>query len=178
MYSPYSLVRVALENASAAVWMLAPSSRAERITRRLRFAALDIRNGEKVKELLGHAGPRTREDRLDVLRGIARREGIDERQAIERVTYEEIVRSAGNQTAVGEVTTCVIWKICSGIAHGDLWTTITALERVELPGAPAGTAHLRISANVETLFYTTYFAFNMARLAWRLLDERSRSPYA
>ncbi|GIH19165.1 hypothetical protein Raf01_73370 [Rugosimonospora africana] len=178
MYSPYSLVRVALENASAAVWMLAPPSRADRITRRLRFAASDIRNGEKVKELVGHVGPRTKDDRLDDLRGIARREGIDEGSAVKRVTYEEIVRVAGGQTAIGEVTTCMTWKICSGIAHGDFWTTFNALERVELPGAPPGVAHLRISANVEMLLYAASFAFDMTRLAWDLLDQRSRSPYA
>jgi hypothetical protein len=41
MYAPYTLVRAALENASAAVWLLAPASRSDRITRRLRLAALD-----------------------------------------------------------------------------------------------------------------------------------------
>ena len=45
MFAPYSLVRAALENASAAVWMLHPSGRATRICRRLRLAVTNIRNG-------------------------------------------------------------------------------------------------------------------------------------
>jgi hypothetical protein len=47
MYTPYPLVRAALENASTAVWLLAPASRTERIIRRLRLAALDLRSADK-----------------------------------------------------------------------------------------------------------------------------------
>lgn len=69
MYAPYSLIRAALENACAAVWMLSPSNRSERVTRRLRLAAVDIRNGEQAKELMGTVGPRSLEDRLGELKG-------------------------------------------------------------------------------------------------------------
>lgn len=41
MYAPFSLVRSALENACAAVWMLQPPRRADRLVRRLRFAVTD-----------------------------------------------------------------------------------------------------------------------------------------
>ena len=49
-YAPFSLVRAVLENSCAAVWMLQPPRRTERITRRLQFAVTDIRNGEEAKE--------------------------------------------------------------------------------------------------------------------------------
>ncbi|MFF0372600.1 hypothetical protein [Micromonospora sp. NPDC005087] len=47
MYAPYPIPR-GVENACAAVWLLAPDDRAERILRRLRLAALDIRGGPSV----------------------------------------------------------------------------------------------------------------------------------
>jgi hypothetical protein len=75
MYAPYSLVRSALENASAAVWMLSPPGRLDRLTRRLRFAAADIRNGEDAKRLTGRVGPRTEDERMDQVRNIARAQG-------------------------------------------------------------------------------------------------------
>src|SRR5882672_614915 len=53
MYAPFSLVRAALENACAAVWMLQPPRRADRLARRLRFAVTDIRNGEQVNQVIG-----------------------------------------------------------------------------------------------------------------------------
>jgi hypothetical protein len=157
--------------------MLAPSRRGDRLLRRLRLAAVDIRSGEKAKEILGQAGPRPLEARLDDLRDIARREGLDEREAVRGVGYEEIVRFAGAKTATGEDVARFLWRMCSGIAHGDLWTTLSVADRVELPGAPAGTAHMKITANVETLLVTTSCAMAITGLVWKLLDERSRSPY-
>ena len=59
MYAPFSLVRAALENACAAVWMLQPPRRADRLARRLRFAVTDIHNGEQVKQVIGQPGPRS-----------------------------------------------------------------------------------------------------------------------
>src|SRR5258708_22160694 len=64
MFAPYSLVRGALENASAAVWMLHPSSRIERVGRRLRLATTDIRHSEAAKQLVGQVGPRSKDERM------------------------------------------------------------------------------------------------------------------
>jgi hypothetical protein len=51
--APYTLLRAALENASVAVWLLAPSSRDERILRRLRLQWIDSRDGERAQVLFG-----------------------------------------------------------------------------------------------------------------------------
>ena len=45
--TPFTLMRAALENSSTAVWLLGPSSRDERIVRRLRLAWADSRDVEK-----------------------------------------------------------------------------------------------------------------------------------
>ena len=84
MFAPYSLVRSALENACAAVWMLHPPSRPERVARRLRFAAEDIRNGENVKELIGETGPRSKQERMDQVHDVAKRAGVNEATAARR----------------------------------------------------------------------------------------------
>src|SRR5205823_6269469 len=76
MYAPYTLVRAALENASAAVWLLAPASRTERITRRLRLAALDLRSADKVATAMGTRTNPSLGDRLDELTVIARAAGV------------------------------------------------------------------------------------------------------
>lgn len=174
MYAPYSLARAALENASAAVWLLAPDDRSERILRRLRFAALDIRGGEEAKRLVGAtSGPKSEADRLDEVRALARRRGIDEKAAVKRVTYGEIVKLAGDTTPLGHVPFLITWRMCSGIAHGDLWTTLNVLSREELPGAPPGLVHFKITANVKTLLVAVFFAIDMTERGWRLYDERS-----
>jgi hypothetical protein len=176
IFASYSLVRSALENASAAVWMLRPSSRTERVARRLRFAAGDIHNGEQAKKLMGQVGPRSEQERIDQVRDIARQAGVDEAEAVSNFGYREIAKAAAGSGPGADVFP-LTWRLCSGIAHGDSWTTWGAAERAELPGAPPGLGSFKITANVQTLMYVTTFTTQMTRLGWRLYDQRSRPPY-
>lgn len=177
MYAPYSLVRAALENASAAVWMLHPASRTERVIRRLRLAAVDIRNGEQAKVLVGTVGPRSEQERLDQVRQLATRAGAGPAEAARKVGYWEIVNDATEALAPNSKAVSFAWKLCSGIAHGDFWTTISAAEKVELPDAPPGMGSFQLSANLKNLTYVTTYATHMTALGWHLYDERSRRPY-
>jgi hypothetical protein len=177
MYSPYSLVRGALENASAAVWLLAPPSRPDRVLRRLRLQTADVRSGERAKALVGQLGPRSLQERIGELEAIARRVGLDSRQLHSRPGYGEIVSIAGGHTPIGGQLAKFIWTLCSGIAHGDWWATLSASYRIELPGAHAGLVHNSVQADVNTLMFTTQVATHMTALAWDFYDERGRSPY-
>jgi hypothetical protein len=177
MYAPYALIRAALENASAAVWMLHPSSRTERITRRLRLSALDVQNGERALRPLGNSTLPPERERLDKLRDIASQAGANPDKAVRHISYREIVEEAGKALASGAPATLFVWRLCSGITHGDFWTTINAAEQIELPGAPAGMVSLKITADIEKLKFATTVATHMAMLGWRLYDERSRAPY-
>jgi hypothetical protein len=174
MYAPFTLLRAATENAAAAVWLLAPDNQTERILRRLRFAAGDIRQGEKVKTLLGSSGPRAEQVRLDDLRKIAAAEGISAVEAVKPIGYERIIEAATRDTRAKADLGRFIWRMCSGIAHGDLWATIGTTTRVDLPGAPAGMKHLRVSANMQALLLATMFAFESTALGWQLFDLRQR----
>ncbi|MEU2988752.1 hypothetical protein ABZ647_30630 [Micromonospora aurantiaca] len=107
MYAPYSLARAALENASAAVWLLAPEDRAERVRRRLRFAALDIKGGEAVRELLGAPeGRKPAEARIEQLREIARRRGVDPKTAVRRLTYGKSSKQLATPCRAAECRSC------------------------------------------------------------------------
>jgi hypothetical protein len=146
----------------------------------LRFAALDIRAGEETKRLVGlPPGPKTEADRVEEVRALAARHKVDEKVVlkIRPVTYGEIVEKAGDAMGCGSQPFLVIWRMCSGIAHGDLWTTLNVLSREELPGAPRGIAHLKITANVDSLMFAVFFAVEMTAAGWRLYDERCRPPY-
>ena len=177
MYAPYSLVRAGLENACAAVWMLQPPGRHDRLARRLRFAITDVRNGEQVKQLTGQPGPHSEQERMDEVRAIAKRAGIDEAAVRRGATYTEIVKTVGDACGPAASMIYLSWKLCSGIAHGDFWTTWSAAQRVELPGAPDGFGTFKIEANVKMLMYVTKFAANLTRQGWQLYDQRSRSPF-
>lgn len=177
MYAPYSLVRAALENACAAVWMLQPKRRADRIERRLRFAMTDIRSGEETKRLIGQTGPRSEQERIDQVRDIAARAGVAESVLKRRAAYSEIVKDAGSIGGADSAALVVCWKMCSGMTHGDYWSTFSSAQRTELPGAPPGLGAFKIEANVRTLMYVTTLATQMTALGWQLYDQRSRSPF-
>ena len=179
MYAPYSIARAALENAAAAVWLLAPDDRKERILRRLRFAVLDIRAGEEARQLVSApAGPKTGAVRLEQVRALAVRATVDEKAVLrERVKYSEIVKKAGDTMPGGNLSFLITWKMCSGIAHGDLWTTLNVLNLEELPGGLPDIAHLKITANVKTLMFAVGFAVAMTTAGWRLYDERCQPRY-
>ncbi len=176
MYAPFSLVRAALENACAAVWMLQPPRRANRLTRRPRFAVTDIRNGEQVKQLTGQPGPHSEQERMQEVRAIAARAGIAEAAVGRGAPYSEIVQTVGDSAGPAASVIYLSWKLCSVIAHGDFWPTWSAMQRVELPGAPEGTGSFRIEANVKLLMYVTTLAANLTRQGWQLYDQRCRPP--
>jgi hypothetical protein len=177
MYAPYALIRAALENASAAVWMLHPGNRVERITRRLRFRALDVCSGERALRPVGYSTLPPKSDLLNGLRDIAKRAGADADDAVRHVGYREIVNEAGKALASGALATVFVWQLCSGMTHGDFWSTINAAEQIELPGAPAGMVSLKIMADVQKLKFAATVATDMTKLGWRLYDARSRAPY-
>ena len=177
MYAPFSLVRAALENACAAVWMLVPLSRAERVTRRLRFAVTDVRNGEEVKRITGQPGPRSEQERLEEIRAIATRADIEEAGVSRGPGYREIVQAAGGGSGPAADLIYLSWKLCSGMAHGDFWPTWSSMNRVELPGAPEGAGAYQIGANVKMLWYVTVLAVMMTGRGFELYDQRCRAPY-
>lgn len=177
MFAPFSLVRAALENASAAVWMLQPPSRPSRVCRRLRFAAANIRNGDDAIQLAGIPARRPREDLLEKVRDLARQADVTESEAVKRVGYQEVVTQAARALGPDTVVIPLVWRLCSGISHGDFWTTLSAAQRTELPAAPPGLGSFSVTANVQTLMYVTTFATRMTALGWRLYDQRSQPPF-
>jgi hypothetical protein len=177
MYAPFTLVRAALENACAAAWLLQPPRRNDRLERRLRLALDDIKNSEQVKTLTGLTGSRPKQDRLEQVHDIALRAGIDEGALKGKVGYSEIVRAVDETGVAGGVLE-VSWKLCSGYAHGDLWTALSASRRTEMPSAAEeGVGTFRIEANLGLLRAVTSTAAAVTSLGWRLHDQRCHAPY-
>jgi hypothetical protein len=122
-----------------------------------------LRNGEQVKQLTGQLGPRSERERMEEVRAIAGRAGIDEAAVKRGATYTEIVQAVGDSAGTAASVIYLSWKLCSGIAHGDFWPTWSAMQRVELPGAPQGTGAFKIEANVKLLMYVTTLAADLTR---------------
>ena len=174
MYSPFGLIRAAMENASKTVWLLAPIPREERIRRRLRLAAAETRNLEGLNVLIGATSPRTVDERLEDLRKIATKHGIPVDDVVHRKnkpTYEDIVAEAGRSMPYGPTTAAAIWKVCSALAHGDQPVSIAMMERADIR-TKGNVIEASASAPVGGLVLMTALTAAMVEKAWRLYDER------
>jgi hypothetical protein len=177
MYAPFSLVRGALESACGAVWLLQPPQRNERLGRRFRLAIADIRNGEQARKLTGRPGPRTAQERIDQIYAIARRAGIEDRELKAGAGFSGIIKTV-DQSGPANGVIEASWRLCSGFAHGDWWTTLSGSRRTlitRVAGEDVGT--LKIEANLGLLMQVTALAIRQTGYGWQLYDQRCMSPY-
>ena len=100
---------------------------------------------------------------MEEVRAIAGRAGVDEAAVRRGAPYTEIVQAVGDAAGPAASAIYLSWKLCSGMAHGDFWPTWSAMQRVELPGAPKGTGTFKIEADVKLLMYVTALAVNLTR---------------
>lgn len=176
MYAPFTLLRAALENSCAAVWLLEPGSSVDRLSRHFRKVLDDIRNEEQVRDLMHQPGLRSEAERLASVRTLAITAGLAGTAVKARPTYWEIVKTVSESGPAYGVLE-VMWKLCSGYAHGDSWPTLSASQRTEVAGAaPEGVATFKIEANIDLLAKVTMMAVKVTGWGWQLHDQRCTAP--
>jgi hypothetical protein len=177
--SYYSLLRGALENASRAIWLLAPERRSERVLRRLRLQADNIVNSNSAASLLGATPNRPKSVRLDRVREIADRAGVDPDQAVRRPVNREVVRSAGSyigKSVSHEDHIEALWRACSGAAHGDTWAALSLHDK-EVMERGQGIVLANLTASTRAVSIFTDETFIVIAAAFHLFDVRNRAPY-
>jgi hypothetical protein len=174
IHALFSLARGAHENACTALWLLHGATRAERVHRRCRLGAKDIKSYSAVLKLLDKTPPRSDVERLAELRDIAIRAGVPEDQALRRLSTGEIVETVG-ETFDGPNFAMFVWRACSGMAHADMWATLGLLERTEvIPGVGVGNminAKTQVPKTVVTA--TVSSVRSTVALAWRTYQQRA-----
>lgn len=176
--SYYSLLRGAMENAARAAWLLAPEGRPERILRRLRLQADNVRNSDKLAQAMDTTMSKPREVRLDRVREIAVRAGLDAQHAVERLSNVDIVRAAGAYVGGDDAArhTEVLWRACSGAAHGDVWAGLSMHDK-NVVDRDDNVATVQMTASTHLLVTVTSETFTVIETAHRLFDLRNLSPY-
>jgi hypothetical protein len=126
---------------------------------------------------------RSRDEWKDKLEAIANARGFPEEQvrAVTRrkVTYSEIVESAGSAVGRPDLTGQVIlffWMAASGIAHARPWAVLSGvLDRLATPGGMENTTALKLTASDKALVVFAGVTALTVNKGWQLLDERCRS---
>ncbi len=180
-YAPFSLIRGAMDNAALAVWLLAPESPDERLTRRLHLAYEDMRQSHDAYSLLGPSAPASRrpiEVRKQEVIDLAKSLRLDAGAVGGRWTgYEKIVRLAADETpGVEPGLACFIWRACSAFAHGRQWAALALLNRETHSRSP-DVQNLRMTTSVEQVLLTAGFgAVALNHRALALYEERRQTP--
>lgn len=184
VYAPYTLVRSATENAATAVWLLEPRKRSERLRRCLKLAHHEAREAAvEVHELIRKLfpaealdGKRTAQERIDEIRTLAVQLSLDPNDILGRLSYEKVVRTAGEAIGLGGDLSAFMWRLCSGFAHGRYWASFSLLDR-HVVASQGNVLNVRLSGDVEKLLMVAGFPFVFTKRALELYEQRRRSPY-
>ncbi|MCW8379617.1 hypothetical protein [Streptomyces justiciae] len=174
-HAQYSLLRGAFENSARAVWLLAPANRLVRVQRRLSLQAGEYRHSDHMLELLKQQPRRPSEERKQQLTDLVVAAGTDPgdaKKALRSPDYKDIVREAGVQSAMGADQAEIVWSSCSSLAHGDVYGTLSILERNVID--TQGRVNLaQITSSPQVLWWATDRAVAMMQRGFDLFKERA-----
>ncbi len=170
--APFTIIRSAHENAAVSLWLLGPEDAQERRRRRLQLALADAQNNVDVQNLTNQLTSPMKERRADIVR-IASRSGITEAELGTRQPgFEHIVKVAGRHVGDARLHQ-VVWKSCSGLAHGRQWATVALLQREEAERYE-DVLSLKLNANLQNVVNTAIAAASLLQAGWELYDYRRR----
>lgn len=175
--APYTLVRAAIETGAAAVWLLAPATRAERVVRSLQLMVGDAVDGDTVATEIGSTVPRPLADRRAEIDRLARAVRPDVRTPLRRASSTDIVRAA-QEHGPSEIHALTAWRVCSGFAHGRLWATLSVLPREVIELDDPGMVGLRFTNSWKPLTWAAMTAVDVVDRGLDLYRARAASPWA
>lgn len=172
MGAPFTLLRSALENACAVVWLLGPDEPRTRALRRLRSGLADAKDSTDVSDLTGWTGGRSLSERRQDIVDMAARSGISDQELGTRpIGYGTIVQQATEHLKPG-LPVLLLWKGCSGITHGRQWALVT-MQRMEPEGEQAdGVGTYKTTAGLPSIASALHVITHVVEVGYQLHDRR------
>jgi len=178
-YGAYAPLRATVENAATAVYILGPSNRNERLTRRLRLYIQDGRYIDGINDALGKNKPRKVDERLAKMAAIITARGLDAAVIKSKIGYGEIVGQAAEFVDRTPGQAKAMWQILSGLTHGQMWATLAVTDHETLSMQINDRAlNNRVTSSVAKYAGFCATACVWVRAAFRLYDRSSSAPFA
>lgn len=173
--APATVARGALETASAAIWIMGPAGRDERITRALKWAVQDIKDSDRVATGAGLPVPTSLQNRLNKVEAVAARRGLDFTQIRQGYTSTEAVMAAEahKNSPLGVV---LPWRLSSGLAHGRRWPQLALMDLEKRSPANSGVMLVKLENDLGKLLAVAYPAAHTLSGTIALFDQRARRP--
>lgn len=175
-YAPFTLIRGSLEGTLNALWLLGPTSRKERITRHI----LALRQDDSDQTTMAAC--------LDEPPATSRNVWIDKTisaSCLDRARVYGGVPSFGSKAKAvdalfwpdGDKLGEIVWRMCSGMAHGREWATLELLNRQLLSEPNDSVGSFRLTAGMTNVSTLAQLAFLMLAEAIEIYDKRSNPQY-
>ncbi|WP_188522524.1 hypothetical protein [Isoptericola cucumis] len=175
--APASLIRGSLENMAAAFWMLHPTSRAERVTRCLRWQMVNAKNARRALAPLDLKDPASYDERIATILEVAQRHPEIDIAAVKRGFTSTAAVTYADEHSGAALGVLLPWQLCSGFAHGFTWANLAFSERVEIPTADPDVFSVRFSTDLTRALYLVWAATNLTESVLKLHAQRSTPQY-
>lgn len=172
--APSSLVRGALENFSAAYWMLGPASRNDRILRTLQWYAQNFKDGDKATARLNLEGYIPLENKMKQLCAVSAKRGIADKSV--RAGYRSTAAVTFAEANAPDLPSGVVlpWQLCSGFAHGRPWAYLGVLNREEQESeTDPNLVNVRLTSDLARVLYFSLAALQLLERFLRLYEVRA-----
>jgi hypothetical protein len=175
-YGAYPNLRATVENASVALWLLGPASRNERVLRRLRWALDNARNRDRLATDMPSVA-RTYADTEASVNTVATSRGIALSACKAPPRFNEIVRDAGPLAHFEPSGAVAIWRVLSGMTHGDVWATFSVAEKERLFQMSDGVQALHLTTSVDVVVTLCEVGVVFVGSTLDLLSRRQTAPF-
>jgi hypothetical protein len=174
-HSQYTLLRAALENASWAVWVLAPDIHEDRIIRRLRVQASSIDSMARLAKNTKIPLVPDKTQQMAKLRAVAAGGGLTSGQmsaAAKPASNAEVIRDAATTIGADPSVALAVWSMGSGVAHADFQSTLLFLDRKVAQRPDPGRSLLEITGSIRNIYLGTLAATAAIDAAFTLYTKR------
>jgi hypothetical protein len=174
--SPASLVRGALEGASAAIWIACAAGVDERITRSLQWHMADIKDSDRAAKAAGVESPTPLQVREDKVETVATKRSLNFKMIRGGYKSSDAVKAADAylQSPIGILTP---WQMASGFAHARGWSRLADRSLLTTTSTDdAGVSNVKMEPDHGQLLYLAMPAEEATSTAVRLFDRLAKVP--
>jgi len=150
------------------------------VQRCLKLARHEAWEHGQVAKLIGAEavpGKRTAEERIGEIRALAVTLGLNVDDVCGRLSYEVVVKNAGEASGLGAELTALLWRLGSGFDHGRYWASFSFLERQVVARDADDVLSVRLTSTVEQVMTVAQIPFLLTSQALELFEAHRRSPY-
>lgn len=174
--APATVARGVLECASAAVWIMSPPNRTERITRSLKWNMQDIRDGDKAATKAQIPVRTVLTVRQDKVRSFAIQRSIAYKTVKDGYSSTDAVTAAESYLRP-PLGVLLPWQIASGFAHGRRWAMIAYSDQVRKPSTEApDVVNVKMENDLGKALYLALAGASVLQSAVNLFDQYSKVP--